>query len=78
MKTMPDWLKIRSNPFAIGISVGLIVGLGIGLMIRRQTSSERYTLKTIPDSPHIKAIKMDVKTGEIWQMDRSGDWTKSY
>ena len=77
MNRPTDFLKVELKSFIVGISVGAIMVAIIGIIARHQGTPERYTIKTITDSVCVKAIKMDVRTGETWQMDRTGNWTKS-
>jgi len=77
MNMPTDFLKVELKSFIVGISVGAIMVAIIGIIASHQNPPERYTIKTIADAVGVKAIKMDVRTGETWQMDRFGDWTKS-
>jgi hypothetical protein len=57
-------------------AVGILVGFGIGWVARSAVRSDRYSLHTLgPPLSHVRAIKLDKRTGDTWVMDLYGRWT---
>jgi hypothetical protein len=65
------------KPLITGAILGIICGFLIGASFNHFQMEDRYTIHTMSNS-RIEALRIDKKTGEVWQMDYRGSWTRAF
>jgi len=64
------------NRSAIALIIGIAVGILITAAFNRFRQNGRYEIHTMANS-RIEALRLDRKTGDVWEMDYRGTWTRS-
>jgi len=69
---------MKTKELIIGVVIGFVFGsLIAALLLALPHGRDRYSLQAISGETRVKAVKMDRKTGETWQMDVWGSWSRS-